>query len=143
MADSRPGMLTPLQRQLMQVVWERGEVTVTEVRDALAERNRDLARNTVQTMLVRLEEKGWLKHRETSRRFIYSANRPQKSSLGAKVVQMVDQLFAGSAEEMVTALIEYRGLTPDEADRIREMIDKQEARQKDQSQARNKKKRGR
>jgi hypothetical protein len=36
---------------------------------------------------------------------------------------MVDRLLAGSPEEMVTALIEYRGLSPDEANRIREMID--------------------
>ena len=120
--------LTQAQREIMEVFWQRGEATVSEVRDALAPR-RDLARNTVQTMIVRLEEKGWLKHREQGRTFIYSANRPRRLSLGAKVAQMVDRLFAGSAEEMVTALIEYRGLSPDEADRIREMIDGADAKQ--------------
>ena len=85
--------------------------------------HRPLARNTVQTMLVRLEEKGWLKHREQGRTFVYSANRPRTLSLGAKVSQMVDRLFAGSPEEMVTALLEYRGLSADEAERIRAMIE--------------------
>ncbi|MEQ1827907.1 MAG: BlaI/MecI/CopY family transcriptional regulator [Pirellula sp.] len=75
------------------------------------------------TMIVRLEERGWLKHREEGRTFWYSANRPRAASLGAKVVQMIDRLFAGSPEEMVTALMEYRGLSPEEADRIRSMID--------------------
>ena len=84
-------------------------------------------RNTVQTMIVRLEDKGWLKHREPGRTFVYSANRPRTVSLGAKVAQMVDRLFAGSPEEMVTALIEYRGLTADEAERIRDMIDEAES----------------
>lgn len=126
-ADSSP--LTDAQREIMEIVWERGEVTVSEVRDVLAKR-RDLARNTVQTMIVRLEEKGWLKHRNQRRAFVYSANRPPSASLGAKVTQMVDRLFAGSPEEMVTALIEYRGLSPDEARRIRAMIDEADKKQK-------------
>ncbi|TWU05274.1 Penicillinase repressor [Symmachiella macrocystis] len=126
MAKANSSPLTDAQREIMEIVWERREVTVSEVRDALSAR-RLLARNTVQTMIVRLEDKGWLKHREQGRTFVYSANRPRTVSLGAKVAQMVDRLFAGSPEEMVTALIEYRGLTADEAERIRDMIDEAES----------------
>lgn len=121
--DTTP--LTEAQREIMEVVWDQQEVTVTQVRDELA-RRREVARNTIQTMIVRLEERGWLKHREEGRTFWYSANRPRTASLGAKVAQMVDRLFAGSPEEMVTALMEYRGLSADEADRIRAMIDQAE-----------------
>jgi predicted transcriptional regulator len=127
MAKNDPGPLTQAQREIMEVVWEQGEVTVSQVRRALAPR-RKLARNTVQTTMVRLEERGWLKHREEGRTFVYSANVPRSVSLGAKVTQMVDRLFAGSPEEMVTALIEYRGLTKDEAERIRRMIEEAEGR---------------
>lgn len=123
-ADRLP--LTEAQREIMQVVWNRGEVTVSEVREALAA-HRELARNTVQTMMTRLEERGWLMHREEGRTFIYRARAPQSVSLGAKVAQMVDRLFAGSPEDMVTALMEYRGLTADEAARIRAMIEAAEA----------------
>lgn len=114
--------LTAAQREIMKVVWDHDEVTVTQVRRELIKK-RDVARNTVQTMIVRLEERGWLKHRAEGRTFWYSANRPRAASLGAKVAQMVDSLFAGSPEEMVTALMEYRGLSQEEADRIRQMID--------------------
>ncbi len=75
MAKANSSPLTDAQREIMEIVWERREVTVSEVRDALAAR-RKLARNTVQTMIVRLEDKGWLKHREQGRTFVYSANRP-------------------------------------------------------------------
>jgi len=122
--DTTP--LTEAQREIMEVVWDQGEVTVTQVRDELAQR-REVARNTIQTMIVRLEERGWLNHREEGRTFWYSADRPRTASLGAKVAQMVDRLFAGSPEEMVTALMEYRGLSSEEADRIREMIDAAES----------------
>jgi predicted transcriptional regulator len=123
-ANSTP--LTDVQREIMEIVWDRSEVAVSEVWNELAKR-RDVARNTVQTLIVRLEEKGWLTHREEGRTFFYAAARSRAKSLGAKVAQMIDRLFAGSPEEMVTALIEYRGLSADEAERIRTMIDQSES----------------
>ena len=126
MTKPNPAPLTAAQREIMEVVWQHGEVSVSQVRDALPPR-RQLARNTVQTMMVRLEEKGWLRHRTEGRTFVYSANVPRTVSLGAKVAQLVDRFFAGSPEEMVTALIDYRGLTREEAERIRAMIERAEA----------------
>ena len=114
--------LTDAQREIMEIVWELGETTVSTVWQELRKR-REVARNTVQTMLVRLEEKGWLEHREQGRSFIYSAAKPRRTSLGARVSNMVDRLFSGSPEELVTALIEYRGLSEKEIERIRNMID--------------------
>jgi predicted transcriptional regulator len=128
MAKAETNPLTTAQREIMEIVWESGEVTVADVRAALSA-SRDVARNTVQTMMVRLEERGWLTHREDGRTFVYSAKLARKASLGAKVSQMVDRMFSGSPEEMVTALIEYRGLTAEEAKRIREMINKADKRQ--------------
>ncbi|TWT66692.1 BlaI/MecI/CopY family transcriptional regulator [Allorhodopirellula solitaria] len=140
---AKPGTtpLTQAQREIMEVVWDNEEVTVSQVRGELAKR-REVARNTIQTMIVRLEERGWLKHRTEGRTFWYSANRPRTASLGAKVAQMVDRLFAGSPEEMVTALMEYRGLSADEADRIREMIDTAETKSSRKANRKTNKKRG-
>ena len=125
MTKTNPPPLSAAQREIMEIVWQRGEVTVSAVREAMA-RRRKLARNTVQTMLVRLEGKGWLKHRVSGQSFVYFANVPRKATLGEKVSQMVDRFFAGSPEEMVTALLEYRGLTNEEADKILAMIDEAE-----------------
>lgn len=130
MSDAKQLPLTEAQRQIMEIVWDRGEVTVSEVRDALADRDRDLARNTVQTMIVRLEKRGWLRHRQEGQTHVYTAHRPQTASLGARVAQMVDRMFGGSPEEMVTALIEYRGLSEEEAERIRSMIDESDTKRK-------------
>ena len=129
--------LSDAQREIMEIIWDRGEATVSEVREVIL-RNRDIARNTVQTVMVRLEEKGWLKHRTSGRTFVYAANIPRRSSLGAKVSQMVDRMFAGSADELMTALLEYRGLSVDEADRIRAMIDDAETNSETQPQRRRK-----
>lgn len=137
MVEPEPSVLTAAQREIMEVIWCRGAATVSDVREALRPR-RELARNTVQTMLVRLEEKGWLKHREEGRTFIYSANRPRAASLGAKVVQLIDRWFSGAPEEMVTALLEYRGLSTNEAERIRRMIAATEKKKNSESKTKRK-----
>ena len=51
--------LSEAQMEIMTLVWEHGELAVSEVWAILA-RRRALARNTVQTLLVRMEEKGWI-----------------------------------------------------------------------------------
>lgn len=125
MSGNGPPPLSDAQREIMDVIWKQGEMSASEVRDVIG-RRRHLARNTVQTMLVRLEEKGWLTHRQRGRTFYYSAKRPRRMNLGSRVTQMIDRLFGGSPEEMVTALLEHRGLTTEEAKRIREMIEESE-----------------
>ena len=75
-------------------------------------------------MLERMEEKGWLSHRVIGRTYFYSALVPREVSLGKRVVEMVDKACGGRPERLMTALMEYRGLTDDEVRRIREMLDR-------------------
>jgi predicted transcriptional regulator len=114
--------LSPAQREIMEIVWERGEVTANEVRRVLA-KSRSVARNTVRTLLERMEDKGWLKHSEEGRTFIYSAARRRHDSIGQKVREIVETICDGSPETLVAALLDYRGLRPDELKRIRQLLD--------------------
>jgi predicted transcriptional regulator len=113
--------LTPAQGEIMEIIWERGEVSTSEVRRVLA-RTRKVARNTVRTLLERMEEKGWITHREAGRTFLYSAAQPRQVTIGQKVQQVVETVCGGSAEALVTALLDYRGLNPQELERIRQML---------------------
>ena len=116
--------LSAAERQVMEVVWDRGEVTAKEARDAL---QREVARNTVRTLLERMEEKGWVVHREVGRAYMYRAARPREESIGRKVRELVDTLCRGSAESLVAALLDYRGLRPGELQRIRKMLEEARA----------------
>ena len=129
-ADDAPG-LSDAQMELMNLVWDAGDegATVMGVWKALAAR-RPLARNTVQTMFVRLEEKGWLRHVEEGPGFRYFARRPRDSTLRRLVSRLVETAFAGSADGLVTALLQGRGVSKDEAERIRALIDAAERGQK-------------
>ncbi len=122
MSEPNRTELSPAESEIMDIVWDRGEVSVAEVREILSER-RDIARNTVQTLMTRMEEKGWLKHRPIGRAFLYSATQTRRNSHGASVQKLLDELFKGSAEELMTALVEYRGISVEEARRIQKLLD--------------------
>jgi BlaI family penicillinase repressor len=118
--------LTPAQGEIMEIVWELGEVSAREVRRVLS-RTHPVARNTVRTLLERMEEKGWITHREDGRTFLYSAAQPRQTRIGQKVQEVIDTVCGGSAEALVTALLDYRGLSHGELERIRQMLAKARA----------------
>lgn len=117
--------LSEAQLEIMNVVWERGEATVSDVWKTLKKR-RHVARNTVQTVMTRLDEKGWLTHRTEGNRFLYSAVPERSKTLGKMVSQLVETAFGGSAEDLMIALLNNRGISHEEAARIRKMIEQAE-----------------
>ena len=124
MAKRKLPELSPAQQEIMEIVWSEGEVSASQVRSMIA-RRRSVARNTVRTMLERMEEKGWLKHRLDGRTYRYSAVYPKGATLGRKVQDIVDTVCGGRPENLVTALIDYRGLNASELDRIQKLLDEE------------------
>lgn len=116
-----PG-LSAAQREIMEIVWERGEISASAAREILSAR-RSVARNTVRTLMERMEAKGWLTHREEGRTHLYSAARSRDVSIGHKVVEVLDQVCGGSPEALMAALIDFRGLKPGELARIHAMLE--------------------
>jgi BlaI family transcriptional regulator, penicillinase repressor len=114
--------LSDAQFEIMDCVWKGDEVTVTDVWNAVAKR-RWVARNTVLTLMDRLEKKGWLLRRAEGQTHFYKAAAPRATTLEGVVERLVDAAFAGSAENLVLALLEGRGVSEEEAERIRQLID--------------------
>jgi predicted transcriptional regulator len=130
MAKTNPAPLSAAQMEMMEVVWDRGEATVGEIWKILSER-RTIARNTVQTTIVRLEQRGWLKHRDEGGAFVYSAVHPRRAAVKGLVARLADTAFEGSISGLVMALLENHRLSPDEAARLRELIDRSERGERD------------
>jgi predicted transcriptional regulator len=114
--------LSEAQLEIVNVVWDHGEVTVAEVWKDLSAR-RPVSRNTVSTMITRLEEKGWLRHRVIGGSYLYSATHPRATILPRLVQRLVDAAFQGSAEGLVLALLEGGRLSADEVQRIKAMLE--------------------
>jgi predicted transcriptional regulator len=118
MPRSRSGQLTPLELDIMSVLWRLGEGNVQAVQAALP---RELAYTTVQTVLNILHRKGKVKRAKRDRAYFYRPVVSQSQVARHAVSQIVERLFGGSAESLVMSLVETRQLTPAKLDRLRRL----------------------
>jgi len=101
--DHDPSFLGDLERDVLKVVWKRGQVTAEIVREDL---NRGLKESTVRTVLHRLEQKGYLKHSVDNRTFIYEAAKSRHHLAALAVKRLVDWLCDGSMEELLVGMVD-------------------------------------
>jgi len=107
-----PGMLTPLELKIMQVLWSaEGACTVAAVQERL---EGDLAYTTVQTMLNVLLRKKAVRRTPAGRAFTYEAAVSRERATGTAVKDLVSRMFGGSGEALLMALIDTRQITAEE-----------------------------
>ena len=119
--DAELPALSEAQLEIMNVIWDREACSVADVWKLLAER-RGVSRNTVHTIISRLEEKGWLARRETSDGLHYAATVSRAEVQQRCVQKVIDTVFGGSAEGLVLALFNGDVVSKAEVDRIRQII---------------------
>lgn len=116
--------LTDREASLMDVLWEHGPSTVTEVRAALDD---ELAYTTVLTILRNMESKGIVTHSEEGRAHRYSALVERDAAQQSALRALTTKLFKGSSELLLTRLVADKKLSELEIKRIRKLLDEQPA----------------
>lgn len=122
MARRQPVSDTELE--VLKVVWDRSEATVREIMEALAPQ-KGWAYTTVQTLLTRLEAKGYVKSLRGGSAHIYRAVVSREQLLQQGLNDLSRRLCEGSASPLVMALVEGVRLTPQEIDELRRWLDEQ------------------
>jgi predicted transcriptional regulator len=107
-------------------VWRLGEATVGQVFEALAER-KQIDYSTVQTYLRRLESKGYLKTKRQGRNKVYRPRVGAGQVIRETIDDLVDRLFDGQPLGLWQHLIEERGITTEETQQLRQLLEKWEA----------------
>src|SRR4051812_34949848 len=100
---STPEQLTPVELEIMKVLWEIGPASVQAVQERV-ESPQPLAYTTVQTMLNILVRKGKAKRTMRDRSFRYRAAITREKALGNSLRDIVKRMFGGSAEALVMNL---------------------------------------
>lgn len=113
--------LTPLELEIMNVLWETGPANVQTVQGRLA--GRDLAYTTVQTMLNVLHRKGKVKRRLKDRAYFYQPVVSRKKAVTQALGDVLDRFFGGSADSLVLTLLETRKLTPERLARLQALVE--------------------
>jgi predicted transcriptional regulator len=111
--------LTPLELEIMKVLWETGAANVQTVQQQL---KRELAYTTVQTMLNILHRKGKVKRTLKDRAYFYKPTVSRRQVVSQSVSDMVERLFGGSAESLVMSLVETKHLTPEKLARLNNLV---------------------
>lgn len=117
------GRLTPLELEIMKVLWKTGSANVQTVQQQL---ERQLAYTTVQTMLNILHRKGKVKRTLKERAYFYQPRVSRAQVLGQHVNDLVEHWFAGSAESLVMSLVETKHLTPKNLARLQKLLEQEE-----------------
>ena len=123
MARPRSQNLTEAELRLMNVLWDKGLCTVSEIADALP-KDLGLAYNTVLTTMRILEEKGYVSHTkpEEGRAFVYRALMGREEAGRNAVRHLVSRFFQNSPELLVLNVLNDEDLSQGELERIRELI---------------------
>ena len=80
--------------------------------------------SAVRAMLVKLETKGYVQHREEGLRYVYSPTKSRMSAQRSALHKIVEVFFGGSLSQTVTALLKQETWTDDELDALRDEINK-------------------
>ena len=116
-----PEQLSRRERQIMDVIYARGQATAAEVTAALPD---PPSYSAVRALLRILEQKGHVRHQEDGPRYVFlptvSRDRARRSALR----NLVRTFFDGSPAQAAAALIDQAELTDDDRDRLASLIEK-------------------
>ena len=129
MTRKRLDELGSLQNAVMEVLWNTGEATVQEVRDAI-QGPKTPAYTTVLSVLQKLEKANWVDHRSQGRSYIYRATRTREEEGTSSLRRFIDGVFRGDPKLLFQHLIDDERIGDDELAELRAMI---EAKREDRS----------
>ncbi len=120
MENDRAVKLSRRERQIMDIVYRRGHVSVADVLKDLPD---PPSYSTVRALLRILEEKGYLTHKKDGKRYIYRPTQPRHIAGRSALKQIFQTFFDKSIEKTVMTLISDADLSDEELDRLSQRIE--------------------
>lgn len=131
MSTSGPNGLSRRERQIMDIIYARGNLSAAEIRDALPD---PPSYSTVRALLKILETKGHVTHEMRGAQFVYAPVQPRRQAAQSALSRVVRTFYDNSVERVVTALLTDSDarLTHEELQRLAELIEAARVREEQQ-----------
>jgi len=113
--------VSPLEFELMEVLWRKGEATAKEIQTALAP-ERPLAQTTVATLLMRMTQKGCIAYREGNSARMYRPLVPRDQVVRRKLDDLVQTVLGGDISPLVSYIAEHHRLTPEQIGSLKSIL---------------------
>lgn len=118
--------LSPSETEILRLLWDIGSGTVQAIADRLPA-DRKIVYATVQTLLRRLENKGYVRHRLEGKAHVFEPLQGKDTVIQSAVVSFVQRLFGGDAVPLVMHLARHGKLTLEDVERLKKMIEEDRA----------------
>lgn len=121
--EKTPQSLARRERQILELIYELGEVSVADV---LAKLPDPPNYSTVRTIIRLLEGKGYLRHRRDGMKYIYRPVQSRETVRRSAVAHLFKTFFQGSPSDAVAAILDVSSndLTDEELDRLEKLVEK-------------------
>lgn len=123
----KPPSLANAELAVMELLWQSERLTARDIRERLYPDATKAQHGTVQRLLQRLEDKGYVRRDRSLFVHLFSAAISRQAYAGQQLESLADKLTAGSFAPMITHLIEHKKIPRDEINRIRALLDGQES----------------
>ena len=123
MAENKRPAMSAAETEVLRLVWESQQATVQQVYDALPP-NRRVTYVTIATLLRRLEEKGYLKHRVHGKAFVYAPAAKKEDVIRRTISDLVERLFGGNPVPLMQHLAQHSGISDEDIERLKELAKK-------------------
>jgi BlaI family penicillinase repressor len=115
--------MSPAETEILRLVWQRGAATVQQVHAALPP-DRPVTYKTVQTLLRRLEEKGYLTHKLEGKAHVFVPAVKREAVVKRTVLDFLDRLFGGDPKPLMHFLAEDGRIDAEDLEELKKLIDK-------------------
>jgi predicted transcriptional regulator len=122
--DARQSPISEAEREVLKALWEQGPSTVRAVNSALARQGRCWAYTTVQTLLQRLEAKGYVRCDKSGPAHVFTAAVTREQLLTRRLRDLADQFCDGTASPLLLRLVEDGDLTAEDVQQLRRLLDR-------------------
>ncbi len=114
--------LSPSETEILRLVWQLDKATVQEVCDKLPNK-RKIAYATVQTLLRRLEKKGYIKHRIRGKAHVFFPAVKQEAVIKRSVKDFLERLFGGNPVPLMQYLAQHGKINPEDIEKLKELVE--------------------
>ena len=119
--------ITGAELRVLEELWERGEATIRELRDALYPQGGNSKFATVQKLLARLGAKDLVQRRRDEANWVFQALVARDDLIGGELRRVADRLSGNSMTPLLTCLVETGELTSKERAHLRKLLDEEPA----------------
>jgi len=123
MTQKKLPALSPSETEILRLVWQLDKATVQDVCDKLPAK-RKIAYATVQTLLRRLEKKGYLKHHIRGKAHVFFAAVKSENVIKRSVNDFLDRLFGGDPIPLMQYLAKHGKIDAGDIEKLKRLADK-------------------